>query len=88
MVYDEQPGPPVHLTLPLPDVKALARGQRKPPSRRVRDTIVQVTRAALQRSPGTSIDPYRLHADLLTVLPDVTIGEVAWVLLTSFEVAR
>lgn len=88
MIYDGQPGPPVHLTLHLPDVEALARDLREPPPRMVHDAIVKVTRTALELSPGASIDPYRLHADLLLAFPDVTIGEVAWVLLASFEVVR
>jgi hypothetical protein len=88
MVYEEQPGRQIYLTLPLPNVQTLAQSISEPPPDDIRDEIVEVALANLEQAPDGPIDPYRLHADVLQTSPSVTIGEVAWVLLASFPGSR
>ncbi len=87
MVYGET-GRQIHLSLPLPDVRALARSVNEQPSREICDAIVTAAAAIVRRSQHGSVDPYWLHAEVQQSHPNVTIGQVAYVLLAWLQVPR
>ncbi len=84
MVYDDETGRPVHLSLPLPDLEALARNMRYPPTQDLAHDIA--ARADWLHQNGYEIDPYWLHGELLQDWDDVEIGQVAAVLLAWLNV--
>jgi hypothetical protein len=87
MVYGKQPGG-VHLSLPLPDMRALAKSAGAQPSAEIRDAIITVATAGARRSRDGEIDPYRLHAKVQQTYPSVSIGQVASVLLAWLRVPQ
>lgn len=84
MVHDDETGRPVHLSLPWPDLEALARSMRDRPAQDLAHDIVD--RAYWLHENGYEIDPYWLHAELLQDWNDVEIGQVAAVLLAWLAV--
>ncbi|GAA1778504.1 hypothetical protein [Luedemannella helvata] len=88
MVYSEQPGRPVHLSLPLPDMQALANSMKEPPSAELHAAIIAAATASAEQSHAGLVDPYRLHAKVQLSYPSVSIGQIASVLLAWRRVSR
>ncbi|MCP3785262.1 hypothetical protein NLX85_18005 [Micromonospora sp. A3M-1-15] len=87
MVYGVT-GRQIHLSLPLPELRALARSINEQPSREICDAIVAAAAAMVRRSQSGPVDPYWLHAEVQQNHPSVSIGQVAWVLLAWLQVPR
>jgi hypothetical protein len=88
MVHDDDAGRPIHLSLTMPGLQALARSAKQAPPAEAQQLIVAVAEAARGRSGDGLINPYQLHHDVHAVFEDVTIGQVASVLLAWIQVAR
>ena len=87
MVYGET-GRQVHLSLPLPDVRVLARSITEQPSVEICDAIFTAAEAIATRAPDGSVDLYWLHAEVQQTHPSVSIGQVAWALLAWLQVPQ
>jgi hypothetical protein len=82
MVYDDDTGRRVHLSLPLEDIEELAARMTYQPTRYVADAIV---RAVKRRARGTNrpkVSPSRVKSDLSYANIEVTVEQVAWVMVT------
>lgn len=86
MVYDDETGPLIRLTLPLPDVQELADRVTDPPAPEIENLIVQFAIDRAERLAGLEVDPYLLQDDLYEDNIDVSLEQIAWVLLTRLRV--
>ncbi|MEV4825737.1 hypothetical protein [Micromonospora sp. NPDC049274] len=87
MVYGETGGQ-VHLSLPQPDVRALASSVNEPPSREICAAISAIAEAIARESENGQVDAYRLHAEVQLTHPSVSIGQVVWALQAGREVPQ
>jgi hypothetical protein len=71
----------VYLSLPLPEMRELASSMEDVPPDEVQDVIVDIAEEHHEQSSNGVIDPYWIHADVQEIYEDVSIGQVAAVLL-------
>ncbi|GID29955.1 hypothetical protein [Paractinoplanes brasiliensis] len=88
MVYDDETGKLVHLGLPLPTMRELADAMAEPPSSEVTAAIIESARRRTRRLGRWKVHPYRLEAALRRSGVDVSVDQVAWVILTWLRVLR
>lgn len=81
MVYDDMGSDPVYfrnLDLPMPNLQELASGPEETPSEEIRELVL-----ATARKGDGEVNPYWLHAEVQQTRRDVTIGQVARILLDA-----
>ncbi len=82
MVYDDETSQRPHLSLPLETLDELVARATSEPAPNIAQAITEAVQARKDRLPGRDISPSRIKADLWRTGIDVTVEQVAQVLIT------
>jgi hypothetical protein len=82
VVYDDETGRRVHLSLPLEDMQDLAARMTHRPTQAAVDAIVRAVKHRARGRNRPKVSPSRIRSDLRRAQFDVTVEQVAWVMVT------
>ncbi|WP_250003615.1 hypothetical protein [Actinoplanes sp. M2I2] len=85
MTYDTNNENYPHLRLSDPSLRALAAAMTVLPSEQMRQSIEAAAQAMPRSGDDGKVDPYWLYYEIRQIHPEVTIDQVAWVLLALLE---
>lgn len=85
MVYDDETGRRVHLSLPLDDMRALADRMDNRPTRAEQDAIVRAVKRRAKGPDRPKVSPSWVRADLRHASIEVTVEQVAWVMVNVMK---
>ncbi|SNY36932.1 hypothetical protein SAMN05421748_10516 [Paractinoplanes atraurantiacus] len=86
MVYDDETGKLVRLSLPLPTMREMAAAMEERPSPEVIDAIIRSAKRRIRRLGRPKLNPRRIGAALRRSRRPVSDEQVAWVLLSWLRV--
>ena len=88
MVYDTNNDSHPYLRLPVPSLRTLAASTTlDPPAAMWRD-ITAAAQTLLERADDGKVDPFDVHLVVHQVHRDVTIGQIARVMLAWLQIPR
>ncbi|GAB7043947.1 hypothetical protein JCM9533A_77980 [Catenuloplanes niger JCM 9533] len=85
MVYDDDTGRRVHLSLPLESMKELAARMSNRPLPAIVDAIARAVRRRAKGPNRPKVSPSRIKSDLRRSQIDVTVEQVAWVMVNEMR---
>jgi hypothetical protein len=77
-----------HIRLSVPKLQALAATMTTPPTEEVRYHIVTVARRMIEEADDGKVSPGWLLYEVHQTYDDVTIDQVAWVLMVWLQIPR
>jgi hypothetical protein len=88
VVYDDETGRRVHLSLPLEDMHELAARMVHRPTPAMADAIVKAVKRRARGRNRPKVSPSRIKSDLRRARIDVTVEQVAWVMVNVMRAPR
>jgi hypothetical protein len=82
MFFDDGPRPQAHRNLPLENMQELAARMRRRPAPPLVDLIVEAVKRRARGRNYSKVSPSRIRSDLQRARIDVTVEQVAWVIVT------